>query len=129
MMACRTNRCIEVKAGIAVLLMLIGIGCLLMLFAPPAKGEALLGYRPSCANLGSIAVDAVEYRNRGIPWPIFEKHMRDTLAQARKDPDSYVQSDADEKYIIDQMQRAWNSNVPSYEAGTAVFRDCMAKRI
>lgn len=126
-MACRTNQCVF---RIVWVLMLVGIASLAMLlFAPPAKGEALLMNRASCIHLGSLAVDVVETKAAGVTWDKMEAFMKEKLAEARKNPESYVQSDADVAYVLRMLKGAWDSKEPSYEAGAAVYRDCMAKRV
>lgn len=129
-MVCRTDR--KSCAAWKFALLLLGIGAIAlitMLFAPPAKGEALQGNHAVCANLGAVAVDVVETKAAGIPWEQIEGFIKGKLAEARKNPESYVKTDADERYVLKMLKAAWDSKEPSYEAGAAVYRDCMAKRI
>lgn len=127
-MTCRTKSCRW--WALAALFGTIAIICLmLLLLASPAKGEPLLGNRASCAHLGALAVDIRETRDNGATWDVLEPFLTKNLKEAQQNPKSYVQTDADLNYVLSQLKKAFESKEESYVAGTAVYYDCMAKRV
>lgn len=128
---CPGDRCTAVFAGF---LAGLGAACLVVLitlglYVPPAKGETLQTNHYSCLHLGSVVIDAMEVRDGGVKWPEFEAFVRGQFAQARKNPKSYIQSDADEAYVLAALSAAWNSRKDSVDAATDAYNACMAKRI
>lgn len=127
----RVKACVNltIRGAIALLTILAILTLAVMLYVPPAKGETLLSNHPSCLHLGSISIDAMALRDNGVKWPDFEGFIRESFVKARRNPASYVQSDADETYVIAALKSAWDSKLKPEDAATNIYNACMAKRI
>lgn len=93
-----------------------------------ASAATLKGNQKSCEALASVVMQAGELRASGVPWEVFDARLDEMITEARGNPDSFVQSDDDVKFIKKSMKLLWNNpqDAPILVA-SAVYQSCMGK--
>lgn len=95
-----------------------------MAFAAPLRGD-----RTACNHLGQVVVTFGELRDAGAPWEVAEPYVAEVLTTARSNPESYVQTDADARFVAESIHKLWwAGSVSSIEIAAEVFRACMNKK-
>jgi hypothetical protein len=91
-----------------------------------AFAETLRGNKASCASLGGVVVQAGEMRDAGAPWEAVQVRLMELIRDARRNPESFVQTDADEAFIVASVKSLWDRlDDPAFVVATRVFHACM----
>jgi hypothetical protein len=99
-----------------------------MLIALGANAATLRGNKDSCADLGNLIMQGGEARQAGSTWDQIQTRLAETLTAARKNPESYIQNDADAAFVIRAFMKLWqNKDEPAYIIATRTYHQCMSK--
>lgn len=93
-----------------------------------AGAATLKGNKESCSQLGNVVMQAADMRDSGISWDTFKPRLDAMLTEARGNPESFVQTDEDAKFVTKSMKLVWdNPDDLPFIVATAVYKVCMGK--
>lgn len=115
------NRLMYLKFALAVL------SAMFLCFICVAAGAVTLkGNKDSCEALASVALHAGGVRDSGVPWEVFKEHLDEMIIEARANPDSFVHTEDEVKFINKSMKLIWdNPNDAPILVASAIYQSCM----
>lgn len=98
-----------------------------------ANSAPMRGNPVACNDFAKFTLAVVEVRNNEVPWELVEPQVVEIMKVLRTNPLGYIQTDADEKFILDQLKALWAVNdVQAFPAAAKIYGECMsiaAKRV
>lgn len=89
----------------------------------------LRGNEQACKHLTASLIDIGQYRDAGVKLDQMLPFVKSTLDEALKDPDAFIKTDADVKFVLDSVKKIWARSDPVVLIAGEILRDCMKKEI